>query len=66
MAAGFRGWGPNQRIKLDNGQVWQVVDGSDAALTPGARKVWVRKGMLGSFVFEVEGSNKTARVKRVE
>ena len=25
----FEGWGPNSRIKLANGQVWQVVDGSE-------------------------------------
>src|SRR5438128_9718888 len=24
----FEGWGPNYRIRLANGQVWEVVDGS--------------------------------------
>jgi hypothetical protein len=66
VGAGFSGWGPNSRIRLDNGQVWQVADGSDAYVAPGPRRARVRKGALGSFIFEIDGLNKTARVRRIE
>lgn len=63
----FDGWGPGAQIKLANGQVWRVVDGSEVAL-PSARnpKVSIERGMLGAFYLQVEGSNNTARVTRVK
>lgn len=66
VGAGFSGWGPNQRIHLLNGQVWQVVDGSSVALPVGARKVTVKRGALGSFYLDFEGLNSSPRVRRVE
>lgn len=63
----FRGWESNSRIKLANGQVWEVVDGSRGALAPVVdQKVRVRRGVLGSFYLEIEGLNRSPRVKRVE
>ena len=49
VSADFFGWEPNERIRLDNGQIWQVVDGSSGSVGPGSRKVTVRRGALGSF-----------------
>jgi hypothetical protein len=66
VGASFNGWDPKSRIRLDNGQVWQIADGSSAALDAGARKVWVKRGALGSFFLKVEGLNHTPRVRRVE
>lgn len=62
----FFGWGPNDRIRLANGQVWQVVDGSRGAIRPKNRNVVVRRGALGSFFMEFEGLNSTPKVRRVE
>lgn len=62
----FAGWGPNSRIRLDNGQVWQVVDGSSVVLSEGARAVAVRRGALGSFYLDIEGLKTSPRVRRVE
>lgn len=63
----FRGWESNSRIKLANGQVWEVVDGSRGALAPVVdQKVRVRRGVLGSFYLQIEGLNRSPRVKRVE
>lgn len=62
----FSGWGPNQHIKLANGQVWQITDGSSVVLEPGARKVTVKRASLGSFVLDFEGLNTTPRVRRVQ
>jgi hypothetical protein len=65
-AGAFEGWSANSRIRLANGQVWQVTDGSTAALYLRDPLITVKRGFLGGFVLEVEGSNQTARVKRVE
>jgi len=63
----FRGWESGGRIKLANGQVWEVADGSRGALAPVVDpKVRIRRGVLGSFYLEIEGLNRSPRVKRVE
>lgn len=63
----FRGWEPGSRIKLANGQVWEVNDGSRGALAPVVDpKVRVQRGVLGSFYLEIEGLNRSPRVKRIE
>ncbi|MBX3635532.1 MAG: hypothetical protein KF683_09140 [Rubrivivax sp.] len=62
----FQGWGPNARLRLANGQVWQVVDGSSAALYLRDPAVTVRRAALGSFLMEIAGTNHAPRVRRVE
>ena len=62
----FGGWGPGSRIKLANGQVWQIVDGSSAWFNVDNPKIVVRRGMMGGFFLEVENSNRSPRVKRVQ
>lgn len=63
----FRGWdGKGDRIKLDNGQVWEVTD-STARLKikvqdPG---IIIEPGVLNSWYMKVEGYNSRARVKRI-
>jgi hypothetical protein len=62
----FAGWGQNERIRLDNGQVWQVVDGTVVAVRPGARQVVVRRGTFGSFFLDFEGVTQSPRVRRIQ
>lgn len=62
----FQGWGPNARLRLANGQVWQVVDGSSAALYLRDPAVTVRRAALGSYLMEIAGTNHAPRVRRVE
>ena len=66
VSADFDGWSPNDKIRLANGQVWQVVDGSSASVAPRVRKVTIRAGLLGGFLLDLEGLNTTPRVRRVE
>ncbi|MES2959512.1 MAG: hypothetical protein V4792_15075, partial [Pseudomonadota bacterium] len=66
VSSTFSGWGPNDKIRLENGQVWQVEDGSMAAVRPGAMRVSVRRGLLGAFYLDFDGLNKSPRVRRVE
>ena len=65
-AGAFTGWERGTRIRLANGQVWQVIDDSSASLDLRDPEVTVRRGALGSYRLEVEGSNQSARVRRVE
>jgi hypothetical protein len=66
VAASFDGWGPNDKIRLQNGQVWEVIDGSSGALSTDARKVKVRRGALGSYFLDFEGLTKSPRVRRLQ
>ncbi len=62
----FEGWGPNDVIRFANGQAWQIADDSKGALWVENPKVRVRRGALGAFYLEVEGTNRSPRVKRVK
>jgi hypothetical protein len=62
----FEGWGPNARIKLANGTVWQVVDGTSAALNLDNPKVIIRRGMMGGFFLELDSTNRSPRVRRLQ
>ena len=62
----FEGWGPSSRIKLANGQVWQVVDGSEGVYFLQSPKVTVRRALMGDFQLDIEGAKRTPRVRRVE
>lgn len=62
----FYGWGPGERIALANGQVWQVSDDSRGVLDVLNPKVRVRRGALGAFFLEFEGSNRSPKVRRVQ
>jgi hypothetical protein len=66
IAGRFEGWGPNARIKLANGTVWQVVDGTSAAMSVDNPKVVIRRGMMGGFFLELENSNRSPRVRRLQ
>lgn len=63
----FDGWGPNTRIRLANGQVWRVVDDSAAVLPRRANtKVRIERNLFGTLFLTVEGTNQSAKVRRVE
>jgi hypothetical protein len=63
----FDGWGPNTVFKLANGQVWRVVDGSEAVLPPTQnQKVRIARNFIGTIFLQVEGSNNSPKVRRVE
>jgi hypothetical protein len=66
IAGRFEGWGPHTQFRLANGQVWQIADGSQGTHWIENPKVRVRRGLLGAFYLEVEGSNRTPRVKRLQ
>ena len=61
----FEGWTARSNIKLANGQVWQISDNSARAHYIDNPKVKIRRGALGSFYLEIQGTNVSPRVKRV-
>lgn len=63
---GFRQWGPNERIRLENGQVWKVTDGSSGSLREVPAKVTIKKGMFGAYFLVFHESNWSPKVERVE
>jgi hypothetical protein len=62
----FEGWYPNAVIRLANGQIWQISDGSTRRVYKNNPKVTIRRAMLGSFFLEIEGENNAPRVRRVQ
>jgi hypothetical protein len=63
----FYGWGPNTRIQLANGQVWQVTgDEGSRSMQLQNPKVRVRRGAMGAFYLEFEAHNHVPRVRRVQ
>ena len=66
VPSNFSGWGPNEKIALENGQVWQVVDGSSYATRPGKRTASVQRGVLGAYFLDIDGVALSPRVRRIK
>lgn len=63
----FSGWGPNTRFKLANGQVWRIADGSSAEFAPSTQqKVRIVRNLFGTMFLEIDGSNNSPKVRRVD
>jgi hypothetical protein len=62
----FDGWSPRSRFRLENGQVWQISDDSSAVYALKSPKVTISRAVLGGFEMEIEGANRSPRVKRLE
>lgn len=62
----FEGWLPRGVLKLANGQVWEIADGSSAAYRLMSPKVRVARGVSGSFFMAIEGVSQTPRVRRLQ
>jgi hypothetical protein len=61
----FDGWVRGQRIRLANGQVWQVVDDTEDVVELNNPKVTVKRGLLGAMFLDIDGAHRNAKVKRV-
>jgi hypothetical protein len=65
IAGSFTGWRPGDQIKLANGQVWQIADDSKGYHDIVNPKVRIRRGALGAYYLEIQGTNRSPRVTRV-
>lgn len=67
VVGNFEGWGPGSQIRLANGQVWRVIDGSEAVLPRRTdAKVTIERNLFGTIFLRADGSNSSAKVRRVE
>ena len=64
IAGQFDGWVPGQRIRLANGQIWKVVDGSEDIMDARDPKVTVKRGLLGAIFLDIDGAHRLAKVRR--
>jgi hypothetical protein len=62
----FEGWLPGASFRLANGQVWRVNDGSSGIHYIDNPKVRIRRGVLSAYYLEIEGTNRSPRVTRVQ
>ena len=62
----FEGWKPGTKSLLANGQIWQVHEQISGFANKVNAKATVRRGTLGSFFMDVEGTRTSLRVRRVE
>ena len=62
----FRGWQAKSKITLENGQVWQISDGSRGVYKLDSPAVRIERGMLGVFFLKIEGANRSPKVKRLQ
>jgi hypothetical protein len=62
----FEGWLPRSQLKLANGQVWEVTDGTQAAYFLNSPKVKITRGVTGSFFMAIDGVAQTPRVRRLK
>jgi hypothetical protein len=60
----FQGWRPNQRIELENGQVWRIADDSEALYDLQDPKAIVHRGLFGAYFLEIDGVPFQVRVVR--
>lgn len=66
IAGRFEGWEAGKRIRLANGQVWRIDDGSDYVMDATDPKVKIRRGMLGAMFLDIEGARRSPKVRRVQ
>lgn len=66
IAGTFEGWLAGSRLRLANGQVWEIADGSSASYLLRDPKVRITRGMLGSFFMTIEGVAQSPRVRRIQ
>lgn len=62
----LEGWTRGGRLRLANGQVWQVNDDSANFSPLSNPKVSISPGMLGSFFMSIEGVDFKIKVKRLQ
>ena len=66
IVGNFSGWGPSTVVTLANGQVWKVVDGSQADLPPVSNPpVRIVRNLFGTMFLEIDGTNASPKVRRI-
>jgi hypothetical protein len=62
----FSGWSGNTQFELENGMVWQQMDGrSFASRRMDNPEVEISRGLIGGWYLQVDGYNARTRVRRI-
>lgn len=61
----FGGWEAKTVLRLENGQHWQIADGSRAAYSLDSPQVQITRGAFSGYVMVIEGVAQRPRVRRV-
>lgn len=62
----FDGWSGNTQFELENGTVWRQAESGRFRIQPvESPMAYIRPGFGGSWMFKVEGHNRSVRVERV-
>jgi len=61
----FGFWERGQRVELENGQVWRIVDDDELYYKVSNPAVTIEKGLLGSHYLHLDGISKSVKVKRI-
>lgn len=62
----FDGWDAKTVLTLENGQAWQIADGSRAYYQLQRPQVRIVRGAISGYFLEVEGVAQRPRVRRVK
>lgn len=62
----FRGWEAKSKITLENGQVWQIADGTRGVYSLESPAVTIERGVFGTFFLKIDGVNRSPKVKRLK
>lgn len=61
----FTGWTGKTVFALNNGQIWQQIEPSTFSARASNPRVTIERGLIGGWLLQVEGYNRTVRVKRI-
>ena len=62
----FKGWNVGTDLRLADGQVWRVVDGSLYTAAKDSPAVRIEPAAFGSWTLTVDGQATRAKVRRVK
>lgn len=66
IVGAFRGWEAKSKITLENGQVWQIADGTRGVYSLESPSVTIERGVFGTFFLKIDGVNRSPKVKRLK
>jgi hypothetical protein len=66
ITGNFGGWSQGERVRLANGQVWQILEKGTSFQVLNNPKVKIRPGMMGSYFMEIDGVSFQIKVRRAQ
>lgn len=61
----FDYWNRGQRVELENGQVWEIIDATNLFHKATDPRVTIEKGLFSSFYMRIDGLSKGLKVRRI-